>query len=339
LDGDNCLASSGYDGSVIVENAIYVDGRRTADPASLQETFEACRQRRGVAWIDLQEPDEEELFSVAQEFGLHPLAVEDAIKAHQRPKIERYDETLFVVLKPARYLEESGTLEFSEAHVFVGDDFVVTVRHGEIPALDEVRRRLEGEPERLRRGPKAILHAIIDQVVDDYGPVVEDLGTAIEGVETEVFGGEQGTSRRIYELSREVIEFQRATRPLAGALERLVESEEHGRIDPEVRRYLRDVHDHVQRVTEQIEGFHEMLSNVLVVNLTLVSVRQNDQTKKISAWAAILVVPTIVSGIYGMNFERMPELSWAFGYPFALALMVAICVVLYAVFKKAQWLL
>ena len=330
------LRFSMYDCSMIVDNAIYVDGRRTAEPASLQETYEACRQRGGVAWIDLYKPTEEELESVAQEFGLHPLAVEDSIKAHQRPKLERYGKTLFIVFKPARYLDESETVEFSEAHVFVGEDFVVTVRHGDVPAFDEVRRRLEGEPELLRRSPEAILHAAMDQIVDDYGPVVEGLRTDIEEIETEVFGGNSGASRRIYELSREVTEFQRATRPLAGALERLVESDEHG-IDQEVRRYLRDVHDHVLQVTEQIEGFREMLSNVLTVNLTLVSVRQNDQTKKISAWAAILIVPTIVTGIYGMNFEQMPELKWAFGYPFALALIVTICLVLYAIFKRAEW--
>jgi magnesium transporter len=323
---------------MIVDNAIYVDGRRTADPTSLKETYEACRQRSGVAWIDLYNPDEEKLSSVAEEFGLHPLAVEDAIKAHQRPKLESYGNTLFIVLKPARYLDEPETVEFSEAHIFVGEDFVITVRHGEIPALDEVRQRLEGEPELLRRGPEAVLHAIMDQVVDDYGPVVEGLGTDIEELETEVFGANPGTSRRIYKLSREVIEFQRATRPLAGSLESLVEGDNEHRIDPEVRRYLRDIHDHVLRVTEQIEGFHELLSNVLIVNLTLVSVRQGEQTKKISAWAAILIVPTIVTGIYGMNFERMPELTWTFGYPFALALMVSICGVLYAIFKRAEWL-
>jgi len=322
---------------MIVDNAIYVDGRRAAEPSSLEETYEACRQRRGVAWIDLYKPTEKEFSSVAQELGLHPLAVEDAIRAHQRPRLERYGETLFVVLIPARYLDESETVEFSEVHVFVGEYFIVTVRHGEVSALGEVRRRLESEPELLRRGPRAILHAIMDRVVDAYGPVVEGLGTDIEEIEAEVFGGNARASRRIYELSREVVEFQRATRPLAGALERLAESHEHS-IDPEARKYIRDIHAHVLRVTEQIESFRQMLSNVLIVNLTLVSVRQNDQTKKISAWAAILIVPTIITGIYGMNFERMPELTWTFGYPFALALMVSISLVLYVTFKRAEWL-
>jgi magnesium transporter len=322
---------------MIMDNAIYVDGRRAATPSSLEETYEVCHQHHGMAWIDLYKPSEEALSSVAQKFGLHPLAVEDAIEAHQRPKLERYNQTLFVVLKPACYLEESETVEFREAHVFVGESFVLTVRHGEIPALDDVRRRLEGEPKLLQRGPGAVLHAIIDRVVDDYAPVIEGLRTDIEEIEAGVFSGTSGTSRRIYELSGEVIEFQRATGPLAGALERLGRSDDH-EIDLEVKRYLRDVHDHVLRVTEQLEGFRQKLSDVLIVNLTLVSVRQNDQGKKISAWAAILVVPTIVTGIYGMNFEYMPELTWRIGYPFALVLIATICITLYAIFKRVEWL-
>src|SRR5919202_4714879 len=260
---------------MIVDNAIYVDGRRAAEPRSLQETYEACRERRGVAWIGLYRPTEEEFESVAGEFNLHPLAIEDAIKAHQRPKLERYGETLFVVLKAARYLDETETVEFGELHVFVGDDFVVTVRHGEAPALGEVRRRLEDEPELLRRGPEAILYAIMDRVVDDYGPVVDGLENDIDEIEAEVFGGNPGVSRRTYELSREVIQFQRATRPLAGVLGSLLE-DEGLEIDREVRRYLRDVQDHALRVIEKVEGFRELLNNILSVNHTLVGIRQND---------------------------------------------------------------
>ncbi len=266
---------------MIVNNAIYVDGRRTAEPRSLQETYEACRNRRGVAWIGLYRPTEEEFASVAGEFELHPLAVEDAIKAHQRPKLERYGQTLFVVLKAARYLDESETVEFGELHVFVGEDFVVTVRHSEAPDLGEVRQQLEGEPEFLRRDPEAILHAIMDRVVDDYGPVVDGLENDIDEIETEVFGGNAGASRRIYQLSREVIEFQRATKPLVAALRSLIEDDRHG-IDSEVRRYLRDVQDHVLQVTERIEGFRELLSNILEVNLTLISLAQNEETKNLT---------------------------------------------------------
>jgi magnesium transporter len=336
---------------MIVDSAIYVDGRRAAEPVSLEETYEACREQHGLAWIGLYEPTEEEFSSVAEEFGLHPLAVEDAINAHQRPKIERYGETLFTVLKPARYLDESETVEFGEIHAFVGRDFVVTVRHGKASMLDRVRRRLESMPELLCRGPEAILYGIMDRVVDDYAPVVAGLEHDIDEIETEVFGGNVGVSRRIYELSREVIEFQRATTPLVGILSSLIEDDAY-QIDPEVRRYLRDVQDHTLRATEQVTSFREILQNILSVNLTLVglsqneeineltqaSIKQNEELKRISAWAAILFAPTLVGTVYGMNFRYMPELHWLLGYPFALLLMVLVSVSLYVVFKRRGWL-
>jgi magnesium transporter len=336
---------------MIVDSAIYVDGRRIAERVSLEETYEACREQHGLAWIGLYEPTEEEFSSVAEEFELHPLAVEDAIKAHQRPKIDRYAQTLFTVLKPARYMDEFETVEFGEIHVFVGEDFVVTVRHGKASTLDRVRRRLESMPELLRRGPEAILYAIMDRVVDDYAPVVAGLENDIDEIETEVFGGNAGVSRRIYELSREVIEFQRATTPLVGILTNLLEEGAY-RVDPEVRRYLRDVQDHALRVTEQVVGFRDILQNILSVNLTLVSLSQNDEVKaltevsieqneevkRISAWAAILFAPTLVGTIYGMNFNHIPELNWVLGYPFALLLMVMVSLSLYTVFKKRGWL-
>jgi magnesium transporter len=333
---------------MIVDNAIYVDGRRTAEPSSLHETHEAVHRHGGLAWIGLHEPPEEEFSSVAGEFGLHPLAVEDAVKAHQRPKLERYDGTLFVVLRPAHYIDQTETVEFGEVHVFVGEDFVVTVRHGEASELGRVRDRLEGDPELLRRGPEAILYAIMDRVVDDYAPVVAGLENDIDEIETEVFSGNAGVSKRIYELSREVIQFQRATEPLPGILGELIGGVE----DPELQRYLRDVQDHALRVTEQVAGFREILQNILSVNLTLVglsqneevkaltqaSIAQNDQVKKISAWAAILFAPTLIGTVYGMNFDHMPELHWVLGYPFALLLMVLVSATLYLVFKQRGWL-
>ncbi len=324
-----------YDSPVIVDRAIYVDGRRTETPDALEETYEACRKRGGLAWIGLYEPDEEEFSTVAGEFELHSLAVEDAIEAHQRPKLERYGDTTFVVLKPARYVDETETVEFGEIHVFVGSDFVITVHHGKASALDGVRERLESEPDLLRRGSVAVLYAIMDEVVDDYAPVVEGLENDIDEIETEVFGGKPEVSRRIYQLSREVIQFQRATKPLTGSLSSLLEDE---RLDPELRRYLRDVQDHLLRVTEQIDGFRELLSSVLSVNLTLAGINQSDQTKKISAWAAVLFAPTLIAGIYGMNFDYMPELHWLLGYPFALALMLFVALSLHFVFKKHGWL-
>ena len=337
---------------MIVDNAIYVEGRRAVEPDSLRETYEAIRERRGVGWIGLYKPTEEEFASVAGEFGLHPLAVEDAIEAHQRPKLERYDGTLFLVLKAARYIDESETVEFGEVDAFVGEDFVVTVRHGEAAALGEVRRRLEGEPELLRRGPEAILYAVMDRVVDGYVPVVAGLENDIDEIETEIFGGNAGVSRRIYELSREVIEFQRATQPLPAILARLISGAEGREVDAELQRYLRDVQDHALRIIEQVSGFREILQNILSVNLTLVglsqneevkalteaSIAQNNEVKKISAWAAILFAPTLVGTVYGMNFDHMPELHWAVGYPFALLLMLLVSISLYIVFKRRGWL-
>jgi magnesium transporter len=337
---------------MIVDNAIYVDGHRASEPHSLRETYEALRQERGVAWIGLYKPTEEEFASVAEEFELHELAVEDALEAHQRPKLERYGQTLFVVLRPARYLDDPEEVEFGEIHVFVGEDFVITVRHGEAPALGEVRQRLEADPELLVRGPEAILYAIMDRVVDGYAPVVRGLENDIDEIEVEVFSGNPGVSRRTYELSREVIEFQRAVKPLNGMLANLIAGFEKYKVDPELQRYLRDVQDHAIEVTERVAGYKDLLQNILSVNLTLVglqqneevkalseaSIRQNDEVKKISAWAAILFAPTLIGTVYGMNFDHMPELHWALGYPFALVLMVLVSATLYQVFKSRGWL-
>ena len=257
-----------------------------------------------------------------------------------------------MVLRPARYVDESETVEFGEIHVFVGENFVITMRHGEAPDLKEVRQRLESDCELLRRGPEAILHAIMDRVVDDYEPIVRGLENDIDEIEAEVFGGNLNVSRRTYQLSCAVIEFQRATRPLAGILERLLSGEEGRGTDPEVRRYLRDVQDHALRVIERVDGFRELPSNILSVNLTEVSlaqneevkslteasIDQNEEVKKISAWAGILFAPTFVGMVYGMNFDHMPELHWVFGYPFALLLMAMISLTLYLVFKRCGWL-
>jgi magnesium transporter len=321
---------------MIVDSAIYVDGHRDAS-GSLEEIREIRQEKGGFAWIGLYEPTREEFDSVAGELGLHELAVKEALKVHQRPKMERYGETLFAVLKAARYVEEREEVEFGEVHAFVGSDFVVIVRYGETNELVEVRRWAESRPELLRKGPYAVLYAIMDRIVEDYLPVVAGLEHDIDEIEVEVFGNKPDVSRRIYELFREVIQFHQATQPLAGALERLTEVEAH-EIDPEVRRYLRAVQDRVLRVTERAQGFRELLTNILSVNLTLVSVNQNDQTKKISAWAAIVVVPTLIASIYGMNFDHMPELHWRYGYLFALSLMVLLAFALYRNFKRAGWL-
>jgi magnesium transporter len=327
-----------YDVPMIVDNTIYVDGRKAEEPGSLQETYEVVRQRRGVAWIGLYKPTDEEFASVAREFGLHPLAVEDPMKVPLRTKLERYEGTLFLVLKAARYLDESETVQFGDVDAFVGENFVVTVLRGEPAALDAVRERLEGDPELLRRGPEAILYAIVERVVEGYAPVVAGLENDIDEIETEVFSGNAGVSRRIYELSREVIEFQRATEPLPAILDRLISGGEDPEVDAELQRYLHVVQDRALRITERVEGFRQLLQNILSVNLTGASIAQNDQVKKISAWAAILFAPTLIGTVYGMNFDYMPELHWMFGYPFAMVLMLMVSVTLYLVFKRRGWL-
>ncbi len=339
--------------SKIVDSAVYVNGERVASPGSLAETYESLHQQPdGMAWIGLYRPDEHEVASLAAEFQLHELAVEDAIVAHQRPKLERYGEVLFVVLRPARYLDEREEVEFGEVHVFVGPDFVLTVRHSEAPDLAAVRHRLESQPELLGRGPEAVLYAILDRIVDGYYPVVAGLGNDIDEIETEVFSGEPSVSRRIYELSREVTEFQRATRPLTGMLAALTAGFAKYGTDEELQRYLRDVDDHVTQVVERVDEFRQLLRDMLTVNTTVVAQQQNEEmknlaqasnaqneeVKKISAWAAILFAPTLIGTVYGMNFEDMPELGWAHGYPLALFLMAFTCMTLYTVFKRRDWL-
>jgi magnesium transporter len=305
-----------------------------------------------MAWIGLYRPDESQLLAVAEEFGLHELVVEDAIVAHQRPKLERYGDTLFVVLRAARYLDDVEEVDFGEIHLFLGPDFVLTVRHSQAPDLAAVRRRMESDPDLLALGPEAVLYAVLDSVVDGYAPVVAGLQNDIDEIETEVFGGDPKVSRRIYELTQEVVEFQRATRPLLGILAALTAGFEAYGTDEELQRYLRDVADHATLAAERVDGFRQALGDILTVNATLVaqaqneemknlteaSYAQNEEVKKVSAWAAILFAPTLIGTIYGMNFAHMPERNWMFGYPFALLLMLLTCVGLYLIFKRRGWL-
>jgi magnesium transporter len=337
----------------VVAAAIYRDGRRVDSPSTVADAARRLRDQRGtMAWIGLYRPAETQLLAVAEEFGLHELAVEDAIVAHQRPKLERYGDTLFVVLRAARYLDEVEEVSFGEIHLFVGANFVLTVRHSQAPDLAAVRRRMESDPDLLRLGPEAVLYAILDGVVDGYAPVVAGLQNDIDEIETEVFRGDPKVSRRIYELSREVIEFQRATSPLLAMLTGLMAGFEKYETDDELQRYLRDVADHATTVAERVDGFRQMLADILTVNATLVSQAQNEEIKnlteasydqneeikKVSAWAAILFAPTLIGTVYGMNFAHMPELRWVFGYPFALALMLVVSLTLYVIFKRRGWL-
>lgn len=336
----------------IVDNAVYVDGHRTADPEGLEETYFILRQRQGMAWIGLYRPDAEELRSVAEEFDLSHLAVEDALAGHQRAKLEHYAETLFLVLRPARYLDDLEQVEFGEIHVFAGPDFVVTVRRAESPDLAKVRRRMEAQPGFLALGPAAVLYAIVDQVVDEYEPVAAGLENDIDEIEDDLFAADPGVSRRIYELSRQVIMFQRATAPLTAILQALMAGSPDLKPDPELQDHFRDVLDHVLRLSDRITAFRALLQNALAVNAALVAQRQNDemrlltessiaqneQVKRISSWAAILFAPTLIASIYGMNFRAMPELEWFFGYPMALGLMIAMGLVLYWTFKHNKWI-
>ncbi|WP_207344169.1 magnesium/cobalt transporter CorA [Arthrobacter sp. E3] len=329
----------------IIDNAVYVDGKRFANPDSLDQTYEVMDSCHGMAWIGMFRPDAEEMRSLATEFSLHELAVEDAIKAHQRPKLERYDDVLFTVLRPARYDDESETVEFGELHVFTGPDFVVTIPHAETPGLGSTRTRLEADPELLALGPEAVLYAIMDQVVDDYQPVINGLENDIDEIEDQLFAGEPNVSLRIYQLSREVIQFQRAIHPLQEILQQLKAGFEKFRANVELERRLRDVEDHVETVTAKADSFRQLLQNALTVDGTLTTNRQNEaaaaeneQVKKISSWAAIIFAPSFVGSIYGMNFDIMPELHWAYGYPFALTLMFLVGLVMYVIFKKKGWL-
>ncbi|MFS2242511.1 magnesium/cobalt transporter CorA [Microbacterium sp. OR16] len=336
----------------IVDNGIYVGGTRTANPDSIDETFELMRERGGMGWIGLYRPDADELQVVAAEFRLHELAVEDALRGHQRPKLEHYEDHLFVVLRPARYLDAEEEVEFGEVHVFVGRDFVVTVRHAEEPDLGHVRRRLENDPELLAHGPEAVLYAILDEVVDRYAPVLVGLENDIDEIENQLFVDDVDATQRIYELSREVLEFQRAAQPLTDIVGGLLREGERRGADAELQRRLRDVHDHAIRVADRAATFRAVLENALTVESTIVarrqneemrrmteeSIRQGDQMKRISAWAAILFAPTLIGSIYGMNFRDMPELDWPYGYPLSIAAMAALGGALYLAFKRKGWL-
>jgi magnesium transporter len=322
---------------VIVDMALYESGVRRPGEVDLEQMYEACRSPESFAWIGLHEPSEDEFDSVRREFNLHELAVEDAIHAHQRPKLEIYRDSLFLVLKSARYRDTDERVELGEILVFVGDGFIITVRHGET-ALHDVRLSLEARPDLLRLGPGAALHAIIDRVVDDYGPVIAALAQDIQEIEGEVFSTATATpAERIYTLKREVLKLHGVIAPLVEPVDRL-ERSGFGFVADELRPYFRDVKDHLIRFVREVDGFRELVTSVLTANLTQISVRQNEDVRKISAWAAIIAVPTAIAGIYGMNFESMPELGWTFGYPLVLAVIVLTCFALYRNFKRAGWL-
>ncbi|WTW97163.1 magnesium/cobalt transporter CorA [Streptomycetaceae bacterium NBC_01309] len=333
------------DGDCVVDCAVYRDGRRQSGCAGPEAAIHDVHTRGdGFVWIGLHEPTAAQLAGIAERFDLHPLAVEDAVNAHQRPKLERYDDTLFAVFKTVRYVEHehltatSEVVETGEIMVFLGRDFVITVRHGLHGGLGELRHRLEGNPELLAAGPSSVLHAVADRVVDAYLDVTQSLQDDIDEVENEVFGGRgSGDAGRIYQLKRELLELKRAVTPLARPLQALAERPMR-QVHPDIREYFRDVEDHLARVSEQIASFDELLTSILQANLAQVTVAQNEDMRRISAWVAIFAVPTMIAGIYGMNFEHMPELQWKYGYPTVLGVTLTVCLMIHRGFRRNGWL-
>jgi magnesium transporter len=330
---------------VIVTKALYCDGVRQSIEGDISDAFGAARTRGGCfLWIGLHEPTQEEFDLITEEVDLHPLAVADAIKAHQRPKLERYDDTLFIVLKPLVYLEESSDIEVGEINVFLGQDFVITVRHGQTGSLTPVRRRIEADPELLECGPAGVLYAICDQVVDTYSDISHTVALDLIKLERAVFDPAQAdVTADIYALKREVLEFRTAQDPLVPVLEEIV----RGKVplcSGSIERY-RDVLDHLLRVDAEVDAHNEMLTSALTAHLALlgrqqnqVATQQNADMRRISSWAALIAVPTMIAGIYGMNFDYMPELHWLLGYPIALAVMVISVVIVYKLLRHSGWL-
>jgi magnesium transporter len=325
---------------MLAECAVYERGVRR-DGLALADAIAAGRRPGSFVWIELETPTDAELDTVRAEFDLHPLAVEDALTAHQRPKLEVYGDDLFLVVKAARYVEERETVELGEVQLFVGADYVVTVRHGSVLSLAAVREAVEQDRQRLERGPIAVVHAVLDEVVDGYAPVIEGLDNDISEIEVEVFDADRprsaDPSQRIFKLKREVLDLHRQTEPLVEVLDRL-ETGDVPHVTGALSEYFRDVHDHLLRVVAEIEKFSALLSDSLSANLSQVQVRQNADMRTISAVVALAAVPTVVGAVYGMNFEHMPELGWRFGYPAVLALTALVCVVLYVRFKRSGWL-
>lgn len=327
------------DHNAVVDCAIYKDGARQEDPKSLDEAYRAMQRGNGsFVWLGLFEPSFDELSFIADQFNLHPLAVEDAIHAHQRPKIEEYDNTLFAVIKTARYVDHIEIVEIGEIMVFLGHNFVITVRHGEATALTDVRRTIEARQDLLSLGSSAVLWAILDRIVDNYADALDGFSEDVEQIEAAVFDTHiKSPTERIYKLKREVLEFRRAVDPLADSLGPMSHGD-HPLIDPNITKYMRDVHDHVLRDGARLASYDSLLSDVLQANVALASLRQNEDMRKITAWAAILTVITAIAGVYGMNFDNMPETRWHYGYFYCLGFMGLFCTGLYITFRRRNWL-
>ncbi|MFC9665547.1 magnesium and cobalt transport protein CorA [Nocardia sp. NPDC127606] len=327
----------------IVDCAAYVDGARLPGRFTPATALAEIRTRAtGFVWVGLFEPDEHQMSEIADVFGLHPLAVEDAVNAHQRPKLERYDDTLVAAMRTVAYVEHdmhivSEIVQTGEIMVFTGPDVVVAVRHGDHTGLARVRHRLEADPDRLALGPGAVLHAITDHVVESYHDVTSAVEYDVESMEEELFTPRTTIPiEAIYQLKREIVELRRAVRPLAGPLQSLAGPQTP--LPKEVRRYLRDVTDHHSGIAERINDLDETLTTLVGAAVAKIAVQQSTDMRKISAFVAIIAVPTMIAGIYGMNFDYMPELKQAWGYPAVLATMATICATLVVVFRRIKWL-
>jgi magnesium transporter len=324
--------------SGIVNCAAYAGGRRIAD-VKIEEISEVLKQPDRFVWIGLHEPDADLLKQVQVEFGLHDLAVEDALRAHQRPKLEQYGDSLFIVLRTARLNPERRGIDLGETHLFVGARYLVSVRHGASLSYADVRARCEATPQLLAKGPGFALYALMDFIVDQYFPIVDALEDDLEALEETIFGEtlSRATTSRIYELKRDLLEVKRAVSPLVDICNRLMRFD-IPLIPDDTRLYFRDVYDHAIRINEMVDILRELLTTALEANLSLIAVSQNEAMKKLAAWAAIIAVPTMVAGVYGMNFRHMPELEWLYGYPAAMAATLGICGALYFGFRRSGWL-
>lgn len=326
---------------MIVDNALYRDGVRVpvdCKPHDLKSMRDAATGEHDFVWLGLHKPGWTELTRVQEVYGLHPLAMEDALVAHQRPKVERYGDMLFVVLKTLWYVDEFDAVETGEISLFIGPNYVISVRHGEGNALSNARHRLEGMQTVLQHGPSAVLYAVIDQVVDRYEEVADDLQTDVDEVETSVFSEERtNDSRRIYLLKRELAEMRRAVFPLREPMMRFASKAVTG-IDPDSAPYFRDVADHLARVAEIIDTLDNLLSTAFEAHLAQITIRQNDDMRRISATVGLIAAPTLIGSVYGMNFHNMPELGWALGYPFALLLMLGSSLTVWIISRRAGWL-
>ncbi|PYN79174.1 MAG: magnesium and cobalt transport protein CorA [Candidatus Rokuibacteriota bacterium] len=322
----------------VVNSVAYAAGLRVGEVA-IPDISEVLKEPGRFVWIGLHEPDDELLAEVQQEFALHDLAIEDAARAHQRPKLERYGDSLFVVLRTAHLEPTTGGIDFGETHLFVGSNYVVSVRHGPSMPYVEVRSRCEANPDLLAKGPVFVLYSLMDFIVDQYFPLVDAFEDRLQALEDDIFRQTltRETTERIYQLKRALLEVKRAVAPLVDMCNRLVRADVT-LIPEDARVYFRDVYDHVIRINEMIDTLRELLTTALEANLSLISVSQNEAMKRLAGWAAIIAVPTMIAGIYGMNFKFMPELDWIFGYPVAMAVMLGACGYLYYRFKRSGWL-